>query len=807
MKRYWLLFLLLIPQVLWAADLPTGSFTPPPTDLSVSYLADIFGIVDGVLHGTGSQILGAMFGVFNSAVLALGSIVIAYMLMVSTINTAHEGEVLGKKWSSIWIPIRSTAGIALMLPKASGYSVIQIFVMWVVVQGVGAADSVTNAAMNYLIRGGVIVQASVPPDQGAVLMAGNILRSEICMLGAFNSLQNHPPAGVAAGQIPSFSNSLAVTQLGTTQLQMQFPGSTQLIGTAPNQALPNYQGLCGSVSWTPSNDGGGSAEGSTTQIANPSGLTYSDSRSIAVQQVVQDVLPVAQIAANALIPLNNTSGGSLASALPQYSLVYAAADYKGIMLPYLAQQSNAFRTDAINQITNNVTTQGWIVLGTYYLDLTQLNNNYNAAEGSMPSASINQPSGTISWSNSGIYSSDRDLLDGKAAQGGTLDSLSGNDISKTSCSTNTAITPNTIDNFICEEQYNYLGPQNAFANTTPVGTTGVGANVGMQIGGAIFGALTGGIGGIIMSLASLGSAQALNTDPIIAVSALGSSVLNFVTTIWVLGISIFGLVTVMSVVPCVNSIGFGSLAMFTWMVPFIAALMIGLFAVGSLMAFYVPMIPFILFVFGGIGWMIAVIESMIAAPLVALGLTSPEGHEYFGKAEHAIMLLVNIFMRPTLMVFGFIAGTILSHVGLWLLNQGFGHAWGMAYANDLPYLVGYFNYGLGAVWGLIAALTIYVGFVLAIVNKSFALIYEIPNKVLRWIGGGIEQLGEGQGAEDVKGSFQGGMKGMGDATGGASQGQAQKGMGDISQGMEAKRNKPSGLNIDDNKTPPANPGK
>src|SRR6185312_160359 len=131
----WLLFF--VPALVFAdGDLSftlTGLFTPAPNDLSVRYLSDIFGVVDGVLHGTGTQIVGTIFGVFNSAVLALGSIIIMYVLLVGTLNTAHEGELLGKKWSSVWVPVRSAVGFSLLLPKASGYSMIQIFVMWVVV--------------------------------------------------------------------------------------------------------------------------------------------------------------------------------------------------------------------------------------------------------------------------------------------------------------------------------------------------------------------------------------------------------------------------------------------------------------------------------------------------------------------------------------------------------------------------------------------------------------------------------------------------------------------------------------------------
>jgi defect-in-organelle-trafficking protein DotA len=88
--------LMLFPM-LAAAD-SSLNFTPPSTDYSVIFLGNLFGVVDGVLHGTGSQIMGAMFGVFNAAVLALGGIVVMYTLIVGTMNTAHEGQMLGQKW-------------------------------------------------------------------------------------------------------------------------------------------------------------------------------------------------------------------------------------------------------------------------------------------------------------------------------------------------------------------------------------------------------------------------------------------------------------------------------------------------------------------------------------------------------------------------------------------------------------------------------------------------------------------------------------------------------------------------------------
>ena len=189
--------------------------------------------------------------------------------------------------------------------------------------------------------------------------------------------------------------------------------------------------------------------------------------------------------------------------------------------------------------------------------------------------------------------------------------------------------------------------------------------------------------------------------------------------------------------------GIGAVA--SWFMTVIAAFSVPMFVAGAVMAYYIPVIPFILFLFGVLTWFMMVFEAMMAAPLIALGLAHPEGHEYLGKAEYAVMLLAGVFLRPMLMIFGFIAAIIFSHIGLWLVNTGFGNAW--EYVNN-DQLQDWWGIAYGA-----ASISIYTVIVLTVVNRSFSLIYEVPNKVLRWVGGTTEQTGEGHALEEIKGKF------------------------------------------------------
>src|SRR3990167_10580214 len=155
-------------------------FTVSSTDKSVDYLYQIFGSMNGVVK-TGAidiTILSTMFKTFNTIILAIGTLIVLYVMIVGVMLTAHEGEFMGKKWNNIWIPIRTVLGIALLVPMGSGYSAIQIVMMWVILQGIGAANTVWNTALAYAAtvgsRQGVMVP-STGTDTAIKTLFGNMV--------------------------------------------------------------------------------------------------------------------------------------------------------------------------------------------------------------------------------------------------------------------------------------------------------------------------------------------------------------------------------------------------------------------------------------------------------------------------------------------------------------------------------------------------------------------------------------------------------------------------------------------------------
>ncbi|WP_228138688.1 hypothetical protein, partial [Acinetobacter baumannii] len=98
---------------------------------SPAHALNLFGLVTGSEDAVGnnidkwfnpfqSNITGAVLDVYLPIIMQLGGIIAAYTLIAGTMSTAHDGEMLGKKWSSMWVPIRTALVPGLLFPISNG---------------------------------------------------------------------------------------------------------------------------------------------------------------------------------------------------------------------------------------------------------------------------------------------------------------------------------------------------------------------------------------------------------------------------------------------------------------------------------------------------------------------------------------------------------------------------------------------------------------------------------------------------------------------------------------------------------------
>lgn len=164
-------------------------------------------------------------------------------------------------------------------------------------------------------------------------------------------------------------------------------------------------------------------------------------------------------------------------------------------------------------------------------------------------------------------------------------------------------------------------------------------------------------------------------------------------------------------------------------------------AFGGTLAYYVPMVPYILWYFGIAGRIMMVVESVVAAPIWAAAHSMPEGEGIAGHhARNGYMLLLNVLSRPTLMLFGLYLAMLVMHALFKFLKLTF-----------IPTVYELLNgeHTTGIV-GAIFMIGIMVHMIVVTAHRSFELISLIAERAMRWLGGGSEQLGEKEAESNVR---------------------------------------------------------
>ncbi|CAH2782467.1 MAG: Integral membrane protein [uncultured Paraburkholderia sp.] len=174
----------------------------------------------------------------------------------------------------------------------------------------------------------------------------------------------------------------------------------------------------------------------------------------------------------------------------------------------------------------------------------------------------------------------------------------------------------------------------------------------------------------------------------------------------------------------VSSIGDALQGVLDAMSPFIVMAIVALFILGGTLSTYLPMVPFIIWFGAAVNWLVVVGEAIIAAPLWAITHLGGEGDGLGHRTAHGYIFLLNMIVRPILMVIGFFLGGAGVIAGGTLLNL----LYGIAVANaQFDSVTGLFS--------IIFFLAIYASMCLNLVHSCFNLIFIVPDQVINWVGG------------------------------------------------------------------------
>ncbi|WP_175946697.1 DotA/TraY family protein [Caballeronia sp. BCC1704] len=634
-------------------------FQPVAGDKSISML---LGKVFGQLFGGSEVPLQAAFQKYNGVALLLGGIITLYVLVAGTMMTAHDGENMGRKWSSVWIPIRTAIATAMLTPitggSAAGYCAAQLLMAWVTTQSVGLADDVwTGYATSNFSQQGMTPQTQLPAVDE---LAAAVLKSQVCMLGA-NSV----------ARADASSGSLLKPDFSATDLPN---GSGRAYGSASMGSA-----VCGSVRYTATVDANPQGQNivsggdlNSSFVTSFFGLDAMTGKAAAlrgyhiqaVSKLESDLQPIAQ----AIVDGKSVDPSAYTAAITNYqnSIGRAAAQLMG---------SEA----AFAEVADSASRDGWVTAGSWFSKASAMQDAASRAAAAVPTTTAPQSLGLIQADIDKEYAV-LDAFHKKASGWGLNDPAAHDDTSSGPLGELLHFVGQKFNSGI----YSLLRVNPNRNGLMSVKDIGDGLE---STGNAI---LVVGLGASFTAEMGTGAAQGLSLGiiqkPLATLTALNTIIMT-----------VSGLVLVL----------------------------------GSFMGTILPNLPLLLYFGAVIGWVLLVCEAMVAAPLWILMHLRPDGDGATAGNQQGYMLLASLALRPVLIVFGLIFSFCVLDPVLQLFNSLF-----------LPSFQSAMSESFVGISATITMAGLYFGAIFKIMTTIFGFMHKIGDQVLRWMGGGHEQLGE-----------------------------------------------------------------
>jgi defect in organelle trafficking protein DotA len=771
------------------------------TDLSISYLGMAFGHVGNVISGTSGVMFGNLMREFNKGVMVIAAFILGYNTIFIVLRLTTEGTLMSPNKNTHLILFRIAVGFSLLIPMSDGYNLLQTTMMSIVKASVSFADTIWGGMLDKVKDGQVIWH--VPSDQGSSYVGGDISKGakdgDPLSLGLLTPTYLKGNLASGSGKLDPNPTTVPATESALNKyaedvrsstgqkpdafLEVLFENMVCLsLRTVSNVGYSPYYSTSEKklyfttkpieVGTTPS------AECGTVDIGQMTDELYTKEKDGKYQSIADQVIAMADKfkepaklyvcskvtdATSRKIYRCGDSPSNSGDDIPKWQ-----SDAKDVML---------INYSALGQLTSNAKSrqqqskggpdrtgfvkqakeEGWVMAGSFYWALANL-------QGAIHEVGYDTAFGET-------------ITQGKPTSFVDVDTANHlEDLQKDTVTTSALAYAQEIQ-----------GSKTASKGKTGGTETMQGAH-GLFGGlGLFLSILFGPFGSVVLSFFRIlamfstdGGVLGMGSDPILWLHRLGMSCMDLSADLWFTGMLANSIVLLPFIVcrPLVDMMKPTEQA-FAWFKIIIVSSAAMFLTVGVLCGFMVPLYPFMVFVFAVIGWLVAVVESLVAMPLVALGITHPEGHDLLGKAEQALMLILSVFLRPALMVIGLISGMILSYVALRFLIWTYssflldlfspvpgstGELTGSVWAAVLRSNVNVSSTA-NSPWALLLKffittplmLFIFAALVYQAVIACYSMIFALPDFILRWIGGPQQQsaINPASMAQEVVGKAQG----------------------------------------------------
>ncbi len=681
--------------------------------LTAIYLNELFGPLfpppDRAADAPTATVFSTVIGYFNVISLALGGLLFSWNAVAGLMQTAHEGELLGRRWSSLWAPPRIVLAVGLLfpLPELGGYNAAQAGVAYVVRGATLAASFMWSEATEALIDDRIPLAAAQPRLAGDTLTA-------MYQTAACQTIVQH---AIAALEDPGIELTARTEKIGLpSEHTLRETLVLHRLDVAPSSGLHATMPVCGyweSPPLTDEIDGYISASGLDAGASRHVLATFRAGhlevmstlnaafRTIAAEKgsviltdrAGTDPVPAHTVEiANAIVDANTALSELAREVLDQISrFAEGQTDKRQLILNAISGG-----TDCRVRGTGHCYGEGWLGAGQWYVGIARINNqvmHLTGAVGRAKSDTLKAPDdGSVATR---LARARDDIFDWVRARTGSV---------------------GTAGYYIDLEKadaamVSYMASWQAdTAGLTALGLRVDPADLGLA--SEAWTPLRDGLSAVsgldMQDIFEMMSIVNVNEDPLVQMIELGGSLL-----------ALAALVAASTLIPGVDTIGF--------VVPV-------LWAAGALLQVILPLMPWVVWVLAVTGYFLLVMEAVVGVTLWAFAHLRMDGEGISGAATNGWTLLLALLLTPVLMIFGFLAGMMIFRVTSALLIAGTFPAIHAALGGA----------GVIVILMVLPAAVLFLAIVqLLLIERSFSLIAEFPSRVLAWIGGRADLADQG----------------------------------------------------------------
>lgn len=575
-------------------------------------------------------VLGALAGMATAFIGLLAVAHFLYATVIQVVAAGERGRVLDDHTSYL-ASLRITVAVILCLPAPGlGTNTGQAVVMRTAMASIGAARLVWTAAMQAL--GPDAVPIAVPIIPGTKTVVAGLLDNELCR-AMVNAAANNPammpaPVAVSGGSGPG------------AYVAWHYRSATGNASGAP---------VCGTVTVR---QAGGADQG-----VPGVDLDMAERQRTILQQVAEGTLrPAAEAAAAELRATRNA-----AALAPLWDAFRSASDAYASELVSAAQEVHQRLRGAVTadiarggpaaRNAERMAALGWTGAGAYALMIADINGatlsvlastpvvNPPTYRGLGPSLSADlrpMVAASANWRVS--IQTHAQTLDGQDVPGGYADLFTGHGPGEDGAGVLERIARSLrLNERVLQAFVQVTSParqmwQNPFLAQ-------------IQLGHML----------MLAALTALGMAAVLSSTPLSA-GVIAASILT-------------GNVT------AAGATATGYMAMQYLGTPIFYGLLL-LLAPGIALAFIIPMLPFTIWAARVLGWIVQVLEILVAVPLWAWAMIRWRGEGLHGHGFHGFAMAATMIVTPVFMLIGLFLGFVVYGAFAWFLQMAFGVAAG-----------------------------------------------------------------------------------------------------------------------------------